>query len=100
MTDKMLMIYRYSVAPTALFQPVADESVLLDLASEKYFSLDAVGTRMWQLIAEHGELDVVVAKMLEEYDAPEDLLRRDVVGLAQKLTDAGLLVREKQAGSA
>ena len=70
--------------------------MLLDMATEKYFSLDSVGTRMWQLVTEHGDVESVVAKLLEEYDAPEDQLRFDVIALTEKLADAGLLVRDSQ----
>ena len=35
-----------------LAQELAGETVLLDLASENYFGLDAVGTRVWQLLNE------------------------------------------------
>ena len=82
----------YSPAPDALFQPVADESVLLDLKSERYFSLDQVGTRIWQLLDEHKTIDGVVAQMLQEFDVQEEVLRADVEALVAKLVAAGLIV--------
>ena len=84
----------YTVAPQALFQQVAQESVLLHLGTERYFSLDEVGTRMWQLLAEHGDIEIVVAEMEKEYEASADLLRTDVTALVEKLVAAELMVRE------
>ena len=82
---------RYSAAPDALFQAVADEAVLLDLKSEKYFSLDDVGTRIWQMITEHQTIDAVVAQVMNEYDVADAVVRADVEALVAKLIAAGLL---------
>jgi len=84
---------RYIQSPNALFQTVGPEAVLLDLATDKYFSLDDVGTVMWKLLAEHGSVDAVVTHMLREYDVEEGVLRADVSELAEKLVDAGLMTR-------
>ena len=45
-----------ALSPQVISQEVAGETVLLDLESECYFGLDAVGTRIWQLICDSGEL--------------------------------------------
>ena len=37
------------ISPGVLFQEIGGEAVLLDLASERYFGLDDVGTRIRQL---------------------------------------------------
>ena len=37
-------------SPEVISQEVSGETVLLDLESESYYGLDAVGTRIWQLI--------------------------------------------------
>jgi hypothetical protein len=38
------------ISKEVLSQELAGETVLLDMASEGYFGLDAVGTRVWQLL--------------------------------------------------
>ena len=43
------------ISPEALFQELDGETVLLNLQSERYYGLDDVGTRMWQLLAENGD---------------------------------------------
>ena len=40
-----------TLSPDVISQEVSGETVLLDLESENYFGLDAVGTRIWQLNA-------------------------------------------------
>jgi hypothetical protein len=68
------------------------EMVLLNLTSGTYFGLDRVGTRVWQLVEEQATLDGVLAVMREEFDAPADVLERDVVRLVSELAAQGLVV--------
>lgn len=79
-------------APHVLFQEVDGETVLLDLEGERYFSLDAVGTRFWELSAEHAEPDTVVARLLGEFSVEEATLRADLGTLVEQLDAAGLIV--------
>jgi hypothetical protein len=74
-----------------LFQEVGGEAVLLDLASEQYFGLDPVGTRIWQLIGDGTGLQSIHDCMLAEFDAAPDQLRHDLLALASQLRDAGLI---------
>jgi hypothetical protein len=74
-----------------LFQEIGGESVLLDLASEQYFGLDAVGTRIWSLVDGHASLTAIHHALCAEYDAPADRIRADVLALAQRLLEAGLV---------
>lgn len=82
---------RVTPAEKTLFQDLEDESILLDLESEYYFSLDDVGTRIWQLLSEHPDTETVLALMLDEYDVDEATLRQDMAVLIEKLVDAGLV---------
>ena len=69
--------------------------MLLDLSGERYFSLDSVGARIWQLLGEQdGDVDRVVADMLTEFDVDEPTLRRDIDALLKRLDEARLLVAE------
>lgn len=85
---------RITPAPHVLFQEVDGETVLLDLKAERYFSLDEVGTRFWELSAEHAEPDAVVARLLGEFSVEETTLRADLGALVEQLHAAGLIVLE------
>lgn len=67
------------------------ESVLLNLDTEKYFGLDAVGTRMWQVVTGAPNLETALAQLLEEYDAPAEQLRTDLAKLLEHLIENGLI---------
>jgi len=85
---------RVTPVPEVLFQDVGDEAVLLNLQTEHYFSLNDVGTRMWQLLCEHGDTDTVVARLSDLYDAEVDTLRQDLAELIVELHEAALVTIE------
>lgn len=82
---------RLEVSADALSQEVDGETVLLDLNSELYFGLDEVGTRIWQLIQEVGDLPAVYDIMLDEYDVDGEKLKKDLDLFVARLAEAGLI---------
>jgi hypothetical protein len=78
-------------SPQVISQEVAGETVLLDLESECYFGLDAVGTRIWQLIGDGGELLTIYNTLLEEYEVDEAQLLSDLEALITKASGQGLI---------
>ncbi|MCZ6829835.1 MAG: PqqD family protein [Gammaproteobacteria bacterium] len=80
-----------SLSPDALFQEVSGETVILDMASETYFGLDAVGTRVWQLMQEKRQLQPVFDALLQEYEVESETLEQDLASLLTSLEEAGLI---------
>lgn len=80
-----------ALSPDVISQEVSGEMVLLDLNSEHYFGLDAVGARTWQLLGQSGDLEVVVEALLQEFDVEEVRLRGDLARLLGELLEAGLV---------
>ncbi|MEH6518324.1 MAG: PqqD family protein [Halioglobus sp.] len=83
-----------SLSPDVISQEVSGETVLLDLESENYFGLDAIGTRIWQLIKETNELQSIFDTLLEEYDVSEERLRVDITNLLTEIEGLGLVKLE------
>ena len=79
------------ISSEVLAQEVDEETVLLDMKSESYFGLDEVGTRIWQLLKETGNLQTVFDTMLEEYDVDEKQLKKDLLDHVTQLVEAGLI---------
>lgn len=80
-----------SLSPDVISQEVSGETVILDLASECYFGLDEVGTRIWQLIREQGELRAVYNTLLDEYDVDASRLLTDLEALINDACERGLI---------
>ena len=89
----------YRIADGILCQELDRESVVLNLGTEQYFSLDPVGTRIWKLLAETRSIDATVRTMLSEYEIDEAALRQDVEELVRKLIAKGLLIEDAGTGN-
>ncbi len=79
------------IPPDVMFRELVDEAVILDLKSQRYYGLDLVGTRLWQLLTEHGRVDDVVEAMLGEFDVDEGTLRQDIGTFLGRLEEQGLV---------
>jgi hypothetical protein len=77
--------------PQVLFREIQGEGILLQLENGKYFGLNDVGTRMWQLIVEHQSLQIVLARLESEYDVDAAELRTDLLRLVDDLSRNRLL---------
>ena len=86
----------FSIPGDVVFRELAGESVLLRLDTGIYFGLNAVGTRIWQLLVERGDKEKVIQEMLAEFEVSEQDLRRDVEKLVQELCEKGLLIANSQ----
>ena len=79
-----------------VFRELDGQTVLLDFKTGRYFGLNAVGTRLWALIAEGAGIAPAIDAIAAEFDAPRDEIARDVEELVTELVTRGLLVREGQ----
>lgn len=70
---------------------------MLNLASESYYGLDEVGTRVWQLLSETTSASAVVDALLDEYEVGTEQLRNDVERIVAELAKAGLISLEAPA---
>ncbi|MBX3335643.1 MAG: PqqD family protein [Nitrospira sp.] len=85
---------RLRVAENVVSRDLADESVLLNLDTGTYFGLDAVGTRLWHLLAEYGSPESAIETLLTEYDVDAPRLQQDVDTLIDQLIDKKLLTTD------
>ncbi len=90
-TTAITLAHRASRSDQVLFQNLDGEAVLLDLASETYFGLNEVGTRIWQLIETSPPLADVHRTLCEEFDADATRIEHDLLTLVGDLSKAGLV---------
>lgn len=74
-----------------LFRELEGEGILLSLDSGKYFGLDAVGTRIWQLLATGPTLGGVCDTLAAEFDAEPATIEVDLLALLTELSTHGLV---------
>jgi hypothetical protein len=88
----MMELNMRAVVPAhVLIRRLDGESVLLNLESERYFGLDATGTRMWELVTSQPCIALALEKLQEEYEVEPDVLRSHLTQLMSGLVENGLL---------
>lgn len=73
---------------------VQGEAILLDLATEEIFRLNATGTRLWQELADHHDPGIALQALEAEFGVEHDLLCSDIADLLEQLLEAGLMTNE------
>jgi hypothetical protein len=79
------------MAKDVLMQKVGDDSILLNLNTENYFSLDEIGTRIIDTLQESDSVAQAVGKLVGIYEVDEDKLTKDAVRLIEECEQNGLL---------
>jgi hypothetical protein len=69
---------RVTVPPDVLFRVVGDEGVLVNLNTQKYLGLNAVGTQMWLTLSHAASIQAAYEALLEEYDVAAPQLLADL----------------------
>ena len=68
-----------------------EKKVMMNIESGKYFGLDSIGSRIWELIEKPHTVRELVLELLKEYDVEENACRHDVLAFISKLYDQGLI---------
>lgn len=82
---------RVSVPEDVLIRELDGESVILNLKSERYFGLDEVGTRMWEVLSSSKTIADAYQTLLLEYDVVPEQLQIDLDNLLEQLIQNGLI---------
>jgi len=85
---------RATIAENVLIRFLDQESVLLNLNTERYFGLDPVGTRMWQLVTSAPTIEAAYYQLTEEFDVDAETLRSDLCKLLDHLIENGLIATQ------
>jgi hypothetical protein len=83
---------RYRAIAEALVATLSDGAVLLNLQTKRYFSLNETGTRIWELVQQTADEEMIVATLLREYEVDETMARTEVRRILDELIDAQLIV--------
>ena len=73
------------------------EAVILGLESGQYYSLNDVGTRIWELVQGPTTVLDVRDAILVEYDVPPERCEQDVLDVLEDMASEGLI--EVKGGS-
>jgi hypothetical protein len=82
---------RVTVPDDVLISNLQDESVILNLDSERYYGLDDVGTRFLSILTTSESIEAAYDRLREEYEVDPQVLRKDLLALVEKLIEQGLI---------
>ena len=85
---------RAKVHNDVLLSNLQEESVILNLDSERYYGLDSVGTRMLSVLTSSHSIEAAYERLAAEYDVDREMLRKDLLELVEHLITQGLLIRD------
>ena len=82
---------RVRVPDGVLISQLQEESVILNLDSERYFGLDDVGTRMLSVLSTSDSIEAAFESLRAEYDVDGQVLRQDLLALVESLVQQGIV---------
>jgi hypothetical protein len=87
---------RFTTNPDVIVTELKDaegkpEAVLLNVATQKYFSLNASGIRIWKVLEQQQPLSAAAADLVASFDISDEQAAASVMRLAAELAEAQLI---------
>jgi hypothetical protein len=67
------------------------EKVMMDLNKGRYFALNEVGSKIWDIIHRPVEIKDIIGTLLREYDIDEESCREQVIGFIGSMSNAEII---------
>jgi hypothetical protein len=74
---------------------LSDELVMMDIDKGKYFSLNPVATRIWDLLVEPMSVDELCSLLMNEYDVEAEQCQEDVTDVLDKMVKLDIILTKK-----
>lgn len=85
-------VTRFLTSPYVVAAVHGTDTALLDMRAERYYTLDAVGSRVWELLSAGHTVQQMAVELGEEFDAPLDRIESDLRALLSRLEETSLIV--------
>jgi hypothetical protein len=70
---------------------VDGDAILLNTRTNKYFALEKIGARLWELLKDDNTLIAAYQTLLDDYDVEPAELERDILELVAHLMEKSLV---------
>lgn len=71
---------------------VDGETVMMNVETGHYHSLDAIGGDIWARLEHQTTPAALAAALARDYDAPRDTIERDILNLLNEMAAQGLVI--------
>ncbi len=89
------MATQYKRNDEMLSNKMDNELILLSLQNDRYFGLNEVGTRIWELLEKPVTLDELTEKLAGEYHIAPETCRKELASFIADMTEKKLITIEK-----
>ena len=96
MISASVVVQQSSGEPGFVTRRIAGETIVVPVSSrvgdlDAIYTLNEVGSQIWSLLEKPISIEMIVALLCEEYDAPPERIRTDVLELLDMLQGKGLI---------
>jgi hypothetical protein len=91
--QRYLLSERFRPLPHVVWARYADATVLLDAEQGRYYTLNEVAGRIWELLVAREPLMEVLRVLRDEYEVTAEALEADVAAQLDRLLEAALIER-------
>lgn len=85
----------FTRSPDVTWNTLDEETVLLNVKTSRYYTINRIATWIWELIEPGHTLAYIADKLYEKYEVPEEDAKRDLLFYIRQLHAEGLI--EKKA---
>ena len=85
-------VTRYKAVPEHLHCDLNGEAVVLSLANGRYYGMNSVAARIWELVQDSRSADEIEQAILLEYEVEREVCRQQVSAFLQTMLTEELLV--------
>lgn len=83
---------RYSInSDRIVWRNIEEEAVILNLDSGYYYSLNELGTKIWQLLIKNKTTAEIISFVYKEYDINKNKIKKDLLKIINELKRENLI---------
>jgi outer membrane protein assembly factor BamB len=88
--DKSYMVEKDNI----VYRMIDNEAVILNLDNGRYYNLNTVGTKIWNLLYKGKSIREILNSLKLEYSLPEQKLIKDIMKFIKHLKSKSLLKKD------
>jgi hypothetical protein len=85
---------KISLAPNILSKRLGEELILINLETDRIYSLNLTGAKAWEIIEDTKDLDLVKIGLLDQFDVTPELLDEELDRIINALVAEGFITLE------